>query len=250
MELREYLNIIRRRLWMIAVFVLLATLTTAIVSYYFIQPIYEASTKLIVNRSNDEAGVPQLDFNTVNMNLKLIDTYKEIIKTPRIMDKVLELHPELNMTTDELISTVKVSSVNNTQVMTLEAQDASYEKAAHIVNAVSSVFKDEIPSIMKVDNVSILNEALPNANPEPVKPKPLLNILISFIVSFMMGLGIAFLLEYLDDTIKSEEDVAQILGLPTLAVISKVKDADITPRGTSSSKQKAGEAPYAAVNQQ
>jgi capsular polysaccharide biosynthesis protein len=180
-----------------------------------------------VNKSNERVGLDQVDINSINTNLRLIDTYKEIIKTPAIMDKVVSTYPEFNLTTEQLISQVKVSSVNNTQVMTLIVQDKSYKKAAQIVNAVSKVFQEEIPKIMKVDNVSLLNQAKMNDKPTPVKPNKTLNVAISFVVSLMVAVGLVFLLEYLDDTIKNEADIQQYLGIPALGVIAKVRPEDI-----------------------
>lgn len=251
MELLRYWLVIKKRFWLIAASVILVTLTTAIISVYVLKPTYQASTKLIVNQSKDSPNTQSiLDFNAVNTNLKLVDTYKEIIKTPAIMDKVASQYPDLNMSSDQLINKIKVSSVNNTQVMTVIAEDLSYEKAALVVNAVSKVFQQEIPSIMKVDNVSILNEAQTKDRPSPVKPKPALNIAIGFVVSLMAAVGIAFLLDYLDDTLKTEEDIRDILDLPTLAVIARLRKEDISPnnKGKTINERKAGETTYAAAN--
>lgn len=248
MELKQYWLIIRKRLWLIALCVLLATAVTGVYSYLFIKPVYQASTKLIVNQTKDNNPLTSLDFNTVNMNLKLIDTYKEIIRTPAVMDKVVAQYPNLSITSDQLIGKVKVSSVNNTQVMTLAVQDLSYNRAVEIVNAISQVFKQEIPNIMKVDNVSILNEALPKENPAPVAPNPLLNVIISLIVSLMAAVGIVFLLDYLDDTLKTEQDIQDVLGLTTLTVIAKMKKEDKAPGNTATIERKIGETTYVAVN--
>lgn len=250
LDLKDYLKIIRKRVWMILIIVLFTSIATGIVSYFFIKPVYEASTKLIVNKSNEGQGINQaVDINSVNLNLRLIDTYKEVIKTPRIMDKVVKEHPELELSTEQLIQKIRVSSVNNTQVMTLVVQDYSYDKAANIANAVSQVFQKEIPSIMKVDNVSLLNEALPKENPVPVKPNPKLNIAISLVVSLMIAVGIAFLLEYLDDTIKTEEDVLKYLELPTLTMITKVKEEDFIHHGSTTSERRVSEASHVTANQ-
>ncbi len=245
LDLKDYIKIIRKRLWMIVIIVVCSTLVTGLVSYLFIKPVYEASTKLIVNKSMDRVGtsVDQLNINDINLNIRLIDTYKEIIKTPAIMEKVADQYPALSLSVGELISKVRVSSVNNTQVMTLIVQDESYNKAVEIVNAVSKVFQKEISNIYKVDNVSLLNEAKPMDNPVPVKPNPKLNIAISLVVSLMVAFGIAFLLEYLDDTIKSEEDIQNILGLPTLAMISKIKEEDLGMTQQVTSRARVGEKP-------
>lgn len=246
LDLRDYIKVIRKRLWLIITIVLTATITTGAVSYFFLQPIYEASTKLIVNKPSESVNIQQLTSDAINTNLRLIDTYKEIIKTPAIMDLVTQQYPDLQLSTEDLIKKVKVSSVNNTQVMTLVVQDHSYDKAANIANAVSKVFKQEIPKIMKVDNVSILNEAKQTNDPVPVKPNKSLNIAISFVVSLMAALGVVFLLEFLDDTIKSEADVENVLGFPTLTTIARIKPEDLGVQGEA--KKQAGEQRHVTIN--
>ncbi|MBD3920687.1 lipopolysaccharide biosynthesis protein [Paenibacillus sp. PR3] len=227
LEIKDYVRIIRKRLWWIVTLVVVATLLSGIVSKFVIKPEYEASTKIIVNKTSDVEN-QQLNTDTVNTNLKLIDTYKEIIKTPAIMDVVVEMYPEFGINAEGLIEKVSVSSVNNTQVMTLVVRDQSYEKAARIVNAVSKVFQSEIPALMNVQNVSILNYAKEDgANKTPVSPNVMLNTMIAFVLTLLIGVGVAFLLEFMDDTLKSEEDVQQILGLPTLAMINRVSASEM-----------------------
>ncbi len=53
----------------------------------------------------------------------------------------------------------------------------------------------------------------------PVGPARTRNILVAFLVSFAMGIGLAFLLDYLDDSVKTSDDIGRHLGLPTLALI-------------------------------
>lgn len=250
LDLRTYLKVIQKRIWLMLGIIVLTCAATAVFSYFFVQPVFQASTKLIVNQSNDRVGADPIDLNLINTNLRLIDTYKEIIKTPAIMDVVVQNYPQFGLTSEQLIERVKISSVNNTQVMTLQVQDTSQERAAEIVNAVSLTFQQEIPKIMKVDNVSLLNEARAVDNPVPVKPNPPLNIAISFVVSLMMALGLVFLLEYLDDTLKTENDVQQILELPVLSVIPKMKQEDlaIVKESTVISKKQAGESSNVTLN--
>lgn len=241
LDLRQYMAIIRKRLAIIIIFVLICSAAAAVFSIYFKEPLYEASTKIIVNQTTSQLATGQLDLNQINTNIRMIDTYKEIIKTPAILDKVVARYSELGFTANELARKIKVSSVNNTQVMTLVVQDVDYRKAAETVNAVSNVFRDEIQHIFKVENVSILNEADLNAQPNPVSPNVKLNIAIAFVVSLMLAIGIVFLLEYLDDTIKTEADVLDCLGLPTLAMISKMNPEDSgtnkTNRATTLTRQ-------------
>lgn len=243
LDLRQYMTIIRKRLALIVLFVFLCSALAAVYSIFLKSPVYEASTKIIVNQTASQVTTGQLDLNQINSNIRMIETYKEIIKTPAILAKVVEQYPELGLTADVLSSKIQVSSVNNTQVMTLVVQDIDYRKAAEMVNAVSKVFQVEIQNIFKVENVSILNQAVLDAHPNPVSPNITLNIAIAFVVSLMLAVGVAFLLEYLDDTIKTEADVLQYLGQPTLAMISRMNLDDADASQTSKNKQtyKAGE---------
>ncbi|MBB6693255.1 lipopolysaccharide biosynthesis protein [Cohnella xylanilytica] len=245
LELRDYFLIIKKRVWLIVGFVMLVTIVSGVYSKFFKEPIYEASTKIIVNRSAEvNNGVQQLNSEEVNTNIRMINTYKEIIKTPAILDKVVEQHPEFGQTAEQLMEKVAVSSVNDTQVMTVVVRDDSYKLAAEIANAVSETFKQEIPGLFNVQNVSILNKAkIDNINePKPVSPNAKLNVLIAFIVSLVIAIGITFLIEYLDDTIKTEQDVERYLELPTLAMISKVDMKETRENyKTSITSSKAGE---------
>ncbi|EXX91443.1 lipopolysaccharide biosynthesis protein [Paenibacillus darwinianus] len=228
MELKQYWNIVKKRLWLIALLVIVSGAATGIYSYLYADKQYEASTKLVVSQKKETSALmAQLELAAINSNIELIKTYKEIIKTPRIMDKVAAQYPDIGLTADELIRKVSVSAVNDTQVMSVTASDVSYIQAAAIVNAVSKVFQEEVPLILQVDNVSILNEANPKAKPEPVSPKPNLNIAISIVLSLMIGLGLTFLIDYLDDTIKTEEDVAEVFGVRALTLIPRMKTSDI-----------------------
>jgi len=225
LELRDYVRIILKRTKLIIGLVVVLAIITAVFSYGFMKPVYESSTKLIVNNSQDMSKA--LDLNSVNLDIRLVDTYKQIIKTATITDKVAERNPELGLTGDQINRMISVSSVSNTQVLTISAKHNDYATTVAVVNEVAKVFVEQIPTIMTVNNVSILNEAKLVDNPSPVAPNPILNIALSIIVALILGVGLALLLEYLDDTIKDEQDVLQYVDLPVLMSIPRVTQEDL-----------------------
>lgn len=234
MELKHYWLIVKKRLWMIALLVIASCTAVGFYSFTIIEPQYAATTKLIVNEYKDSSQLmPNMDPGSINSTVMLIKTYKEIIMTPRIMKQVVEDYPQLEATHNELLSKIQVSSVNETQVMSISVRDDSYERAANIANAVALVFQKSVPNLMKVDNISILNQADPQEARGPIAPNPVMNIAVVFILTMMAGIGITFLLEYLDDTAKTEEDVENLLGLPVLSSIPKMKDRDLNARGSN-----------------
>ncbi|PYK85639.1 MAG: hypothetical protein DMF47_09555 [Verrucomicrobia bacterium] len=55
----------------------------------------------------------------------------------------------------------------------------------------------------------------------PARPRVVLNLALGALVGLMIGLGLAFFIEYLDTSVKTMEDVENLLGLPVLAIIPK-----------------------------
>jgi tyrosine-protein kinase Etk/Wzc len=71
-----------------------------------------------------------------------------------------------------------------------------------------------------VSNIQIVDSAItPGAPLKPDKPK---NLLLGFLVGCLLGVGLAFFLEYLDDTIKDADEAKRVMGLPLLAVIPHI----------------------------
>ncbi|WNQ12668.1 Wzz/FepE/Etk N-terminal domain-containing protein [Paenibacillus aurantius] len=248
-NIKEYLFILKKRLWILVLFIAGGTVLASLYSSTNYRPVYLASTKLIVNKTvtEEQLGRQEIDYGAIGVNIGLISTYKEIIKTPAIMDKVVQRYPDLNLTSEQLIGMINVSSLNDTQIMTIAAQYYSYDKAATIVNAVSEVFRTEIPKIMKVDNVTILNPAKSKEHPVPINKKSNQIILLGFVGSFVAAVGLILFLEAMDDTLKTDEDVRTIFRQPALAVIPRMKAKERRPASRVQSREKAGETTYAAT---
>ncbi|PYI57205.1 YveK family protein [Paenibacillus flagellatus] len=245
MELRDYFSIVRRRIWLILSLVLAVSLFAAAIQFFVLKPVYAASVRLVVNEGS------QMDLNAITTNIKLVTTYKEIIKTPAIMSKVVERHPELNLTTEQLIAKTEVTAANESQMLTLTIEDGSYEKAVSAVHALAGEFKTEIARIMKVDNVTILeSDTIPGNNPSPIKPKIQLNMLMAIALSLFLSAGLVLLIEYLDDTIKTDKQAELILGMPVLASISRIRKKDLYDlKSGAQNHRKVGETHYASLNQ-
>lgn len=221
-SLKELLETLKKRLLLIVSITVIAAIISGVVSYFFLTPIYQASTQILVNQKETNAQ-SLYNSNQVQTNLQLINTYNVIITSPRILDDVSK-ELNLNMTAEQLKAKITVGSEKDSQVVNLSVQDPDAEVAAQIANKTAKVFIRELDKIMSVSNVTILAPAVVSENPSPIKPQPLLNVAIALIVGLMAGVGIAFLLEYFNNTIKNEQDVEKILGLPILGVIATIDD--------------------------
>ena len=74
------------------------------------------------------------------------------------------------------------------------------------------------------DNISIQSHASTPGG--PIGPQRGRNILVALLLSLAAGIGLAFLLDYLDDSVRTSEDVSRHLGLPTLALIPHYLNTD------------------------
>ena len=76
-----------------------------------------------------------------------------------------------------------------------------------------------INEAMELGDIRVIDEArIPK---DPIKPNKKLNLAIGGILGLMLGVMLTFFLEYMDNTIKTTEDVERILDLPILGVIPK-----------------------------
>jgi capsular exopolysaccharide synthesis family protein len=82
----------------------------------------------------------------------------------------------------------------------------------------TKITQEEIDgAISKKSSVEVIDEALPGL--KPIKPRKALNIALGAIAGIILGVGLAFFIEYLDTSVKTIDDVEQALGAPVLGVI-------------------------------
>src|SRR5699024_7735083 len=118
-------------------------------------------------------------------------------------------------------------------------KDENPALATDIANATVAVVQEGIVDLMNVDNVKILSEAETKAKSTPVEPRPILNIAIAVVLGSMIGVGLAFLLEYFDTTNKTEEDIEKHLGVSIVGVVSTMEGEDVR-QNFSQSTNKGG----------
>ncbi|TGE34850.1 lipopolysaccharide biosynthesis protein [Desulfosporosinus fructosivorans] len=218
-ELRQYWNVLRKR-WMIVVALpIIAALTSGVISFLVIKPVYQASTTLIVGKKAAESGQAAsqiLDNSVLLANQQLAKTYATIAQSRTVEQNVIK-DLNLPLTTERLDSMISVNPVKTTEILEIQVTNTNSELAASIANTMAQEFSKAVIEIKKVDSVSIVDTAvIPD---KPIKPNKTLNVLIAFVVGLMASVGLVFLQEYLDNTVKTSSDVEELLGIPVLGII-------------------------------
>lgn len=129
---------------MILVIAFGAAIISAIISFFFMTPIYQSSTQILVNQKKQEGAMIQA--GEVQTNIQLTNTYKVIIKSPVILDQVNE-KLKLNMTAQALTGKINVANEKDSQVISVTAEDKDPKLARDIANATADVFKGEVAKI-------------------------------------------------------------------------------------------------------
>ncbi|MDQ1144585.1 capsular polysaccharide biosynthesis protein [Bacillus sp. SORGH_AS 510] len=236
-RLTDMFKTLQKRWKLIVLVTLAATTLSGVISYFVLTPVYQASTQILVNQRNAQ---DQMDTSLLQSNVDLINTYSVIVKSPVILDKVIE-KLKLSQSVEQLTKNITVTSQENSQVFSLTIEDSDPVMAALIANTVSKTFLVEVQKLMKVDNVSIIAKASPKKDPVPVKPKPLLNITIAVVIGLLLGVGIAILVDYLDNTLKDDQDVIELLGMPVLGSIPKMSKSENKGNMSSINKEMGSE---------
>ncbi len=225
-SLQEIAKIIKKRLLLIIILTVVSIGISIGISYYVLTPIYQAQTQFLVNQnSNAEEAY---SWQATETDLRLINTYNVIITSPVILTPVIE-KLELNRTVGQLMGQISVSSESDSKVVNISVLDPNPLMAVEISNTVAEVFKEQIPKLMSVDNITILSAAKLSENPSPVKPNKMLNIAVAAVIGLMLGVGLALLFELLDTTIKSEKDIEDVLGLPIMGVVGVIAEEKAPP---------------------
>lgn len=223
MDLIQFFEVIKRRWAIVLVLPLIAALASGIISFYVLKPIYQSSTTLIVGKKASDNGLPAgqlIDYNVLLANQQLAKTYGMIAKSRTVEENVIQ-ELKLPFKPEELDQMVSVNPVKDTEVLEIKVQDQNPYLAAQIANTMAQKFSSSVIEIKKVDSVSIVDKAVPPD--QPIKPKKVINVFIAFLGGIITAVGLSFLLEYLDNSIKTTQDVEEVLGLPVMGVIPHYK---------------------------
>lgn len=197
-SLIECIQIIRKRIAILLVLPLTTVLGSLLLSLLVLPPVYEASVTLMVGQRD------------------LVKTYEEVARDRQILAGTIKL---LNMgvQVDELKKQVKIEAIKDSEIIKIRVENSDPELAKNIANTIATLFIARVGTLNNAADVTVVEPAV--RQEKPVRPKILLNFSITGVLSVSVALALIFFLERLDDTVKTNQDVEQVLGLPLLGSI-------------------------------
>jgi capsular polysaccharide biosynthesis protein len=213
-KIEDIVDILMKRWKMILSITLLATLTAAIISFFVIAPKYEASTKVFIGKENTKDQ--NYNNSDIQMYQQLLKTYAGVITTNDLVEKAIQT-ANLNVTSEEVLTGLTVTPSANTQILEIKYISTDRVLSRDLVDAVTTQFIKTSTELIPNGNVKIIESVkLPENAASPNKK---MNIAIAFLLGLMISVGLAFLLDFMDNTFKTKEQLEQILGVPVIGTI-------------------------------
>src|SRR5829696_6538602 len=220
LSLKDLLQIIRRQRWAILLVALVcvgATMGLSMVQ----TPTYEASIKILIGQEQGSNPSANLGGDLQGLQ-QLTQTMAEAVNARPVAEAVIR---QLNLqvsSEDFLESYLSVKQVKNTQLIQVSYRDADPQTARQIANTIGDVFSQQVSEASASANAvtaTVWERAdVPNT---PVSSNLILNFGLALVIGLMLGVGLALLLEYLDDSWRSAEEAEQFTGVPTFGVIPR-----------------------------
>lgn len=217
LDIRGILHLVKKRIFMITAITLISGLIAGLLSFYVLKPVYEAQATIIVGKSTAEGGAPQ--YSDVMMYQTLVKTYSEIAKSKSVA-KAAKSKLKFEISIKDIMKATTVDTEEGTQLITLTVERNNATEAVALANALSQAFIEESARVFPTGvDIRIMDK--PDFPSSPVKPRKTLDISIATLLGLFFSFGLAYILEYMDKTIKDEKDVENFLELPVIGIIPK-----------------------------
>lgn len=230
MELRQIWHALRRR-WRAIISVCLLVVAVAALFTLLSPNKYVASSQIFVSVRDGSSTSDLVSGNTYAQSQ--VQSYVDVISSPLVLQPVITAQ-KLPKTPDELKDDITVSVPDRTVLMNVSVTNTDPETAALIANGINKEFVAQVGKLETNNSrggspvkVTILKSAtVPDS---PVSPEPIKNIAVGLILGLVLGMAVAVLREYFDNSVRTEGDITRVTSLPIIGAIPFDKQAPKNP---------------------
>jgi len=199
-------------------------------TFFLVTPMYKATATIYVVSRNDSV----LNFSDLQVGSELTSDYIKVFEMWEVHEKVIS-NLDLDYTYTDMAKMLSVTNTSDTRMLDITVTNPDPEEAAVIANEYADVGAKYISEKMKTDEPTLMSSARVPEN--PFSPNKAKNILLGFVVGFVLACGVVVLRTMLDDTYKSAEDIRKYTGMVVLATVP-LADAGEQPKEKSEFKRR------------
>lgn len=253
-DLTQLLQLCRRHIWALILWSVGLALVGWGIANFVISPKYTSSAQILVNQKSNKND-PNTAYITQQANMQLVNTYKDIVTSHvilqdasdrlanpvRVVKKakpakyrtnadgrrvlVRKAQPAVierdgksySVSASQLAKDISVNTQQQSQIFSVSATADTPEKAKAEANAVARSFRDQIPNIMNIDNVTIV---APATNGVQSSPNVKLFTLAGFVIGLVLTFAVILIREMTNTTVRDDTYLTQDLGLTNLGYVS------------------------------
>jgi capsular polysaccharide biosynthesis protein len=223
LDLKELFNIFWNKKIQIILIVAIFVVIGIVYTMGFVTPMYSSYTRLVlstVENTSETTTSSSITTTDITLNSKLISTYSELVKGKNILRQVIS-NLDIDISEDELRKNITVEEVDGTELIKITAKSTNPSYAAQIANEVASVFMEKVKEIYKINNIQVVDEAEISTTPSNINHAK--DVAIFALIGLVVAVGYVLLLNMLDTTVKTAEDIEKGFGIPVLVSIPLIE---------------------------
>lgn len=220
LRVENIIKVLKDNIRLIIISTLTVTLVAAIITFFFISPQYEATTKVFIGKENFKNVSSDYTNEEITLYQRLLKTYSEIFKTKNLMSKAISNVGE-DVTVEEAMSKSSAVPISDTQILKLKYVSDSKEESYNMIYGLTEEFMKLSKTLYPNGNVYIIQQ--PVVPEKAVGPNKMMNIVIGAIVGMMIGVVITFLKIFMNNTFNDKEELERALEVYCIGVIPKIE---------------------------
>ena len=219
LSLKDVVRVLRERL--LVILLVAGVLTGLVVAFNQLQtPMYEASTKVLIVQERAGSAADQPLSSQVDGLQQLALVMTEVVDSRRMAQATIN-RLDLQIPPGKFVKHLSAEQVNETPFIEIKYEDSRPDRAQLIANTIPKLIPGQVSDVNVGTTGPIAAKVFDPAfaPSDPASPNPLRNGFIAMVLGLMLSVGLAFLLDYLDNSWRSLAEVERISGAPTYALI-------------------------------
>lgn len=217
-DIRRLIQCLINKAWQIGFVTFICGVIAFVGSVMLITPQYQSSALFYVNNSSISFSDASLSISNgdITTSKNLVNSYIVILKSRATLLDVID-YADSDRSYTDLKDMISATSVDGTEVFRVTVTSPDPEEAEELANAIAHVMPERIASIVEGSSAKVVDFAvLPSS---PSSPNNMRNMLLGLLIGIVASAGFVILIEFVDVTIKDEDDVLKCCTYPILATV-------------------------------
>ncbi len=216
-DLSRLLGALLKKAWLLAAVAVICAVLTLAYTVLFVAPKYQSGAMFYVNNNSFDMGIDtMLSISDISAAKELVKSYIVILNTRETINDVID-YAGVDRTYGEVMGMISAASVSDTEIFRVVVTCEDPVEAEKIADAIAYILPKRISGIIDGTSTKVVESAvLPSGASSPSYTK---NTLLGFAVGLLLMAGIIVVLELMDITIRTEEDITQNCKYPILASV-------------------------------